>query len=234
MKKPINILSIDFDYFQIVDADTLQTCYPDGKDLSTELSEVVWASHYTDGAYTKKIMSVKINEGKIKEMKSIMAKCPSNIPVLATNSHVGIYDFITNLAKSANTPRVNLVNVDMHHDMFNDNYELDCGNWIKFISEDFDTNVTWIANPVSKECYGLTHNAFNSIESDFGAIKPSEINAIFLCRSDTWTPPHLDKYFDDLLKYMQSHFHKMKMTTDIMKPREVKNLTDCIKTFKKT
>ena len=45
-KQRLRVLSIDFDYFQVVDKDTVQSCYPDGIDLDTSLSTVVWASHY--------------------------------------------------------------------------------------------------------------------------------------------------------------------------------------------
>ena len=44
--RPINILSIDFDYFQNVDSKTLLMHYPDGIDLPEELSRFIWASHY--------------------------------------------------------------------------------------------------------------------------------------------------------------------------------------------
>ena len=34
-KQKLRVLSIDFDYFQVVDKDTVQSCYPDGIDLDT-------------------------------------------------------------------------------------------------------------------------------------------------------------------------------------------------------
>lgn len=46
--RPINILSIDFDYFQNVDSKTLLMHYPDGIDLPEELSRFIWASHYAN------------------------------------------------------------------------------------------------------------------------------------------------------------------------------------------
>lgn len=39
--RPINILSIDFDYFQNVDSKTLLMHYPDGIDLPEELSRFI-------------------------------------------------------------------------------------------------------------------------------------------------------------------------------------------------
>ena len=44
MKKELNVLSIDYDFFQTVDIDTLATCYPDGHDLPTEIANVIWAT----------------------------------------------------------------------------------------------------------------------------------------------------------------------------------------------
>ena len=38
MSQTLNVLSIDFDYFQNVSKDVLMNCYPAGLDLSTELN----------------------------------------------------------------------------------------------------------------------------------------------------------------------------------------------------
>lgn len=39
MSQTLNVLSIDFDYFQNVSKDVLMNCYPAGLDLSTEYGE---------------------------------------------------------------------------------------------------------------------------------------------------------------------------------------------------
>ena len=53
----------------------------------------------------------------------------------------------------------------MHHDIFNDNAELDCGNWISNLIKDNVIaksspkeykSIRWIANPISLDTYGLS------------------------------------------------------------------------------
>ena len=51
----MNILSIDFDYFQNVTKDKIHL-YPDGIDLGTTLSEITWGCKYaTDGDAIREI-----------------------------------------------------------------------------------------------------------------------------------------------------------------------------------
>lgn len=219
MNPALNILSIDFNFFQNVDIDTLKNCYPDSTDISTLLSQIAWASHYqTD---SEQLLAVKINEQKLQDIKDAISKCKSDIPVMISRSHKDIYDYIHEGARSKRTSRIRLTNVDMHHDLFNDNYVMDCGNWAKFICEDFDVNFTWIANPISKELYGLSKPEFNAVKTDFASIQPGEIDAIFICRSDAWFPPHLDPHFDDFKNYMQSRFWNIYVDKDVEKPRKI-------------
>lgn len=228
MANKLTILSIDFDFFQKVDAETLKTCYPDGIDTTTELSEVVWSSHYADPRQTDKLLQVEADLDKINEMLILLNKCNRNIPVLVANSHVEIYNFIMEKAKKRNTSKVDIINVDMHHDMFNDNYEMDCGNWIKFIMQDLDASVKWIANPVSKEVYGLKEKIFDQIREDFSGIIPEKIDALFVCRSDIWFPPHLDDAFDAFLRKLCRHFSNVYGESSIKSPRNIIDLTSQI------
>lgn len=224
----LNVLSIDFDFFQIVDSQTLMNCYPDGVDLSTDLSQMVWAGHYANPKTSDALVKVKANETKIQEMLALLKRCKSNIPVLIVNSHAKIYDFIVENANRHETTKVDITNVDMHHDMFNNNLELDCGNWIKFVSQDFDATVKWIANPVSKECYGLNDKIFEQIKEDFSDILPEKIDILFICRSDIWLPPHLDSYFMDFAKAVCEHFDDVYGEPAVEEPRDIKEMVSHI------
>ena len=130
MARQLYILSVDFDYFQMVKADRLKTCYPDGHDLSTQLSEVVWSSYYAMPDSMAKLKEVSVNKAKIQQMQMIFKMCRKNIPVKVASSHVQIYDFISDEMRKSKLYKLNLTNVDLHHDMFNDNFEMDCGNWM--------------------------------------------------------------------------------------------------------
>lgn len=57
MSQTLNVLSIDFDYFQKVSKDVLMNCYPDGLDLSTELSIFTWSGYYNNPNSAKELQT---------------------------------------------------------------------------------------------------------------------------------------------------------------------------------
>ena len=94
--KVLNVLSIDFDFFQIVDTDTIYSCYPDGVDLPTKITEITWANHYqipySDGR--EQLLNVAVDDKLIKDTISLAINNARNssIPFLAANSHKHIYE----------------------------------------------------------------------------------------------------------------------------------------------
>ena len=85
MNKALNILSIDFDFFQIVNKDTLLTCYPDGHDLSTELSKIVWADYYVNPKTKDKLNAVKANHKLIGNLQKKLKQTNKAANVLVAN-----------------------------------------------------------------------------------------------------------------------------------------------------
>lgn len=219
----LNILSIDFDFFQNVSAEVMLSCYPDGIDLPTSLTIMTWASHYGHPETEKKLMRITPKIEMIEELKSIISQnCDKNTPMMAANSHVHIYDFIKEQIDIHNPKSVYIANLDMHHDCFNSDTELDCGNWVGYAMKDFpNCQVQWIANPISKEIYDFDETEFLPAKTDLSIIKDKHFDAVFLCRSDTWLPPHLDESFDDLLYYLVSRFPNNKVEKCIQNPRDM-------------
>lgn len=217
--KTLRILSIDFDLFQIVDADTVITRYPDGRDLPTGLSSLVWQSHYISNE--EEIKNVGINTNMIDELKQLILKSTTHIlpDAMICNSHKHIYNFIHSKLDESNYEQLAIDHLDMHHDLFNENTELDCGNWLSFLKNEMETNITWVANPISKEVYGLDKPGFEGIRTDLSDIKKHTWDIIFLCRSDNWLPPHLDPYFTDLAEFVIDNTSSCKYERDILKPR---------------
>lgn len=123
------------------------------------------------------------------EIKTINNK----IPVMIASSHVKIYNFIHDHCNI--NDKLNITNIDMHHDMFDAAPDkIHCGNWLKVIISEYKTvNTTWICNPVSLE--NMNKPDINTIIDDLTGIKNIDFDMIFLCRSDNWTAPQLDKYF---------------------------------------
>ena len=75
------ILSIDFDYFLQATKEALKS-FPDGIDRSTELSTLIWASHYLDGKQGTLTRSVGVLSDELDCIKRILQKQSSDCPVL--------------------------------------------------------------------------------------------------------------------------------------------------------
>lgn len=223
----LKVLSIDFDFFQNVSKPVLTQYYPDGIDLSTNLSKIVWGSKYSDGyPFADKIKSVKINRTLFAQMLTIINNQDIFIPCLIAQSHVHIYDFICKLMEEDPEQRLDIVNVDLHHDLFNDNKELDCGNWIGKLYETFENvHASWIARKVSDACYGIKPGEL-PIEHNFDKIMDAEFDAVFLCRSDAWVPPHLDDFFNEMVELCSSHFYCAKGEKCVLKPRDISDIIE--------
>lgn len=224
MKTKLNVLSIDFDYFQNVDYDTL-AYYPDGNDLGTEFSKYIWAIHYAHPTEGKEILKVEVDKEKLERIQRIISDSYSiDTKVMICNSHKHAYDFIKDIyAECDDYDGVAIYNVDMHHDLVNNNPKVDCGNWVSHILEDIpNSTITWIANPVSKEAYGMDESKFEMVSEDLGDLEYIEFNVIFLCRSDMWTPPHLDPYFKELAEYIinEEGFEKILLEKGILDVRD--------------
>ena len=218
----MNILSIDFDYFQSVTKEQLRL-YPDGIDNETSLSEIVWGSRYSENG--KALREISIMQDKFNTIKRVLCEQDVDIPVMIANSHVRIYDFI-NTALSGDE-ELGICNVDMHHDILNENDNLDCGNWIGYILKERSslgkkTMFKWVHNPISLSVYGIEEEmkAFEGkITSALKTIEHKKFDSVFLCRSDTWTPPHLDIYFSELCSLIEERFSNITLERGIDKPR---------------
>lgn len=243
----MKILSIDYDYFQQVSVDTMRKCYPDGIDLPTDVSNIVWASKYADPRIGKLIEKVALNEKELDLAIDILNNQSADIPVMVTNSHIHAFHFILDNVLNEfghknlsllEGDTLELVNVDMHHDILNENERLDCGNWIGQLLKKFDPPFSWqwISNPVSDEMYGLSKKEDPQwcfpIETSLEKIKDEQFDAVFLCRSDNWSPPHLDYGFTMLGKIILNHFNRDKLVANIFLDNE-RNIDSTIKSMKR-
>ena len=221
----LKVLSIDFDFFQNVNRETLNH-YPDGVDLSTELSKAVWAGKYVSLCKeSEMIKNVTVDMLRLSQLLDILENQDCDIPVMIAQSHKSIYDFIHEHMDEENS--VSIVNIDLHHDMFNDNIELDCGNWISHIKNDYPkTTITWITREVSLECYGLTVKDKIPFALDFSEIADEQFDIVFICRSDAWLPPHLDTYFDDVVNFCSYKFNHAVAQNCVLDVRDISDIVE--------
>lgn len=206
-KKPtLNVLSIDFDFFQTVDAKTVVNCYPDGIDLPPQITTFTWAGHYT-GTCGKQVNNITCPTQDIDTvLDCIKSNAEHVLTCEAYCSHVHIFDMIFDHYDIHNYENIHILNLDMHHDFQNDNTELDCGNWLSHVKRDCpNAKIQWITRPTALELYNLTEPNL-PIHTDLKILKDFQPDLIFVCRSDTWFPPHLDPYFDTFIKELQALF----------------------------
>lgn len=216
----MNVLSIDFDFFPNVSKEQLNM-YPDGIDLPPKLSDLVWSSKYE--LYGEKLETIEINKHLINRLLHIFFKQERHIPVMVANSHVNAYDFIQDVR---NKRYVELVNVDFHHDYISNNKILDCGNWISFLEKDGClSKLKWICRPLSLEMYGFSKEELIEkiacINYNFKSIAAIKFDAIFICRSDPWFPPHLDVEFETFLNVVRFLFKNLQIEPRVREPRKL-------------
>lgn len=230
LKRPLNILSLDFDYFLKFENDDTSVLseFPDGTEAFLQFNDVVWATHLAYKEVEDKIKTVKCNEDELAKVSVFLNTCKADIPVMVANSHVNIYNFILSHTKKGQELRI--LNLDFHHDAYNKSQELNCGNWVLKLKERTE-------NPVSYQ-WVTSDNGWKTSEGTIprfvqGAYrfklfaeylswnKDYKPDLIFLCRSDVWVPPHLDGYFDMLMRFVATHFNNVIGEQRITKPRDL-------------
>lgn len=197
-----NILSIDWDYFVAPKEDKYTAFMPDGHDFGIELSTLIWENYYSESCMkhfnVKK--QLKTNPKEIKFINDYLSQLMP-LKTMIVNSHKHIYDFITNSVEEGDD--INLVNIDFHHDYFYSvTEELDCGNWLSYIMDYYsdDSEYTWIRREASQ--YDNIANNLNIITDlkKVVDILGMDVDLLFICKSYTWSAPHLDKRFATLFK----------------------------------
>lgn len=226
MSRELTVLSIDFDFFQVVDKHTILNYYPDGVDLPTELTEFIWGSHYNSprAEEREKLLRVNIDRQLLIDLINIVVNNSySGTKLMAANSHKHIYNFISDELSSNNYDSVRIYNVDMHPDYKNSNTKLDCGNWLGKAVKDFkNCKATWIHNPISLEL--MAEENYKGLErrKTFKCLEKVSPDLVYICRSDTWTPPHLDNHFNDLLYTLAEYIPRNKVEHSVMSIRQCK------------
>lgn len=232
MKQPYRVLSIDFDYFQNTTMHTVKNYYPDGIDLPTDVTSIVWSSMYSKSSLGyQAIQDVTINQALINQAKVIM-EAQRDIPVVIRNSHLHIWREIEN--RCVRGQSILLTHIDFHDDMTNGNEKfdiVDCGNWLHFLMRFYNTNFYWFTRKTATECYGidpkelpifvddLTHLMYTNQQYDF----------IFICRSDPWLPPHLDADFDKLVDFCERRFSDVDVEDTAREPRSMASIMEMAK-----
>lgn len=244
LQRPLNILSLDFDYFLKFENDDASVLaeFPDGTESFLQYNDAIWATHLAHKEVEDRIKTVKCNEDELAKVSVFLNDCKPDIPVMIANSHVHIYDFILSHAKPGQELRI--LNLDFHHDAYHTEQELNCGNWVLKLKDRIDNPVVyqwvtsdngWNASEGTIPRFVQGAYRFKTFKDYLSWNKEYKPDLIFLCRSDVWVPPHLDGYFDMLMRFMASHFRDVTGEQRITKPRdlskEIAKLREAYKTI---
>ena len=197
------VLSIDWDYFVDCPIDFKMKHFPDGgnENLPEPILDQVWMLRYGQCS-TLKDVNVDICE-LVKLRMLLKAIVTPYTMIVISDSHKDIYKYLEEL-KQTKLP-MELYNIDFHHDMYDfQDANVDCGNWLRLFmnsnNRHDNDSFTWIRRKDS----GLSGDDLIDDNSIVGL--PKDIAApfqlVFLCRSGVWSPPHLDKDFLSLCRYM--------------------------------
>ena len=201
----VKILSIDFDYFQIVKRSTLVECYPPDIDLYPESSVFAWKETHR----LERISEVTFNQSEGNILKELLSKQKQVQKIMVACSHIDIFPFVKDEIRNKD---VILYNIDMHHDMFNscgNNRYLSCANWVQHVDKASKLRkYYWVCHPLSDEGYKYhfkeaVENSGAIFLNSIKEISDCDFDYIFLCRSDSWVPPHLDPYFQQIVSSNQ-------------------------------
>lgn len=202
--------------------------YPDGNDYANiELQNLIWTLCYQKHPELNKI---EVDAKLFRFFKKILEYQYKNTPVFITNSHVRAYTFVHDIIGMIPHAKANIINVDMHHDMYPHNRSekegcVDCGNWLRILrKQKIVTDITWITREAGKQINIDDDRRFlrpNTITTDATILLDKHFDGIFICRSNMWLPPHLDHKFHELIRFCKNHFNDVTITEDVEKPRKL-------------
>lgn len=228
-KRKFKVLSVDFDYFSNVDSKTIAFYYPDGVDLTTKISEFVWASRYChfNGQYDR-IMAIKNSSLLLHTLHQILwDQNDKRIKCVVANSHAYIYSAIESLVRPGQ--EIEIDHIDFHHDCCNESNSIDCGNWLSYVINDHPgSTATWFTRlegyDGQKKPDDIRKYVTDIVMDDLDCLVGKQYDLIFLCRSDAWTPPHLDQDFQDLVDILSTMFYNVSCQVCVNQPRDMENV----------
>ncbi len=188
-----NVLSIDWDYLIDVSFEDRLLYFPDGNDYKMFLNNMIWSSMYASSNGSK-INDMGIMVGEYGYLKKLLSKVNSKVPMGVDDSHMMIVPFLENVLGN---DKINIYNIDFHGDVFSDAKsigDVNCGNWLSYlVSKGMVKKSVWVRSKDSD--IGDSESKIDVITEDIKVLDKVKFDAIFICKSSGWSPPHLDDYF---------------------------------------
>lgn len=221
-----HFFSFDWDYFINASKEVMEDLVPAAQ----------WVPRLEDGCREEWIQMYRIHP-ELKGLKTI----PEDLNTLfgtgrqifhqsyVGQKHVEIFDFIS--GRTMYEEKFVLFNFDHHHDCFMGSSKVDSSNWLRIL-KDIRPNMTvyWVTDRQAQQFFEgskiITQTYFRE-NGNIARMKPeifftqsANLYYGFLCKSDPWTPPHLNYKF-------------RQFATDLMRRsgRTIVNDKTCMDTF---
>lgn len=92
-----------------------------------------------------------------------------------------------------------IINLDAHHDCYEEGEELDCGNWLrKLLVRKGSSEGQWIYPRWLKHKDKTTF--VDAYSFDYAAKLAGDVVAIYIAQSPAWVPPHHDIFYDAIIR----------------------------------
>ena len=221
----LNFLTLDWDYFFTASEELRQRCFQIYRTENAPAHQHIfsWAYSYYD--FGEELLNIKIKPEAYDILKKI--KLNRSAEVYICKSHTNAYHvFSSFLQKYRKTPRINLLNIDHHSDTLHEIkglYSLQdtgvhCGNWLYCFMKQAKGNYWWVCDEDSEKIALPSSLKFCTDIKD-APLESLKWAAVLICRSDIWSPPHLDDEFTKIfMPYIQSTYSFV-MDADIWQSR---------------
>lgn len=211
----LNVLSIDWDYFVHATAEQRLFLFPDSPNelYSEETKNMIWAFRY---AGSEDLLKIKVDPLIYKVVSAI-----KSVPIIIIGeSHRFAYSFVKDLMKRRGERSLYLLNIDYHHDCEDDIEDipgdgsinviewldcmdvpknLHCGNWLRLLMEEVNGSYVWLGRKDSDKYKKAKKLRFIK-NYNSAKIERTRWDMVYICRSDLWSPPHLDAEFTKVFK----------------------------------
>ena len=190
----LRVLSVDWDYFINASAQERAEHFPDVPDegYSKSLQDVIWTSRYSEDNYLLSIGVDPLVERLAADIKYIPY-------VVIADSHRWMYQFTVRMLQEKKEEELHIFNIDFHSDCRDDLDKLDCGNWYSHLMSKYHGFFFWLGR---KDSYIVKKPRKLRFQTDYNqaGIASVQWDMLFVCRSDMWSPPHLDNEFIRIFK----------------------------------
>lgn len=242
-----NILSIDWDYFF---PDFSEYDWGSLESYSPELLNVLWSLRQRSFKFANANSDSAIKEYIPSNYEVLEILCKSTPKVLfITNSHKHIIELLNNFNNYfPDSPVPNLYNFDQHHDLgykkehkSNPNeIEPTCDNWAIYalknnLINNYDLHYpSWRENKAETKrllkkiiCKDAVEHKINVSYENIQNLDLPTFDALFICRSDTWTPPWSDhQWMEFIFPILTKTFQHSVIEKAILEPRPIETVIE--------